>query len=644
MDRIKFYSKYDFTNNMNINNIINFTNNFDCEIEEYSINDVLEYFNIIKFSKDNDIKETIINETNKKFDDVLKIIQKRIGKFNGKNKESFLSLYNEVDSIYRKDFFELIGRDDILKNIKELEFEELLNNPNFHYNLILKYEKIVKKFDEIIAKYMIEDSKCAEIIISKYIYEKDTNIDEIHLPKSLTQNKKDKIIIKYIESDNVNLRYLGMIINFPNKFELKISDKIKLKAKRRYIQESNKIFKNSTSIETEFEIIYDKNQEEPVTYYVNKNIFKCSVSTKWIEENLDYNTLLNNFIYIFSFFDMQMRLSLVSYLSEIGSLERHILLEDSKYFYKTSTAFNHKDIISNCAMRAYIEKLDKYNIRIEEIIEWFFKYYLKDEFGIENFIVDMPTVNTSYLEKCKLIAIEIDKIIKQYQYYIQDGEIDEELLQISSSSINFRNCMSMVNNKYVYPNSEIFNIASYLLFSDQSMLGYLPHIGIEYNEFYELIIKEKVKLSDFENYQISYIEWLIENNFIMEDECGYLQFINTNKIYMFLDLYKKGVMSYWNCNEELRNEIDILINENIVKFDNKLFTSDEQDYLNYYLNNSNFGNSLALRNRYVHGSQSNNNKLHKENYFIFLKIVIIIIVKINDDLCINQIANEKIRV
>ena len=72
-----------------------------------------------------------------------------------------------------------------------------------------------------------------------------------------------------------------------------------------------------------------------------------------------------------------------------------------------------------------------------------------------------------------------------------------------------------------------------------------------------------------------------------------------------------------------------------------MFTNDEQDYLNYHLNNSDFGNSLALRNRYVHGSQSNDDKLHKENYFIFLKIVIIIIVKINDDLCIKQIAEEK---
>ena len=300
MGRIKFYSKYDLTTNMNINNIINFTNNFNYEIEEYNINDVLEYFNIIKFSKDNEIKERIINETNKKFNEVLKIIQRRIGKFNGKNKESFLSLYNEVDFIYREDFFELIKRDDILNNIKDLDFEELLNNPNFHYNLILKHEKIVKNFDEIITKYMIEDSECTEIIIGKYIYEKDQNRDKIYLPKSLTQKNREEIIIKYIESDNVNLRYLGMIINFPNKFELKVSDKIKLKAKRRYIQESNKIFKNSTSIETEFEIIYDKNQEDPVIYSSDNNIFKCSVSTKWIEENLDYNTLLNNFIYIFN--------------------------------------------------------------------------------------------------------------------------------------------------------------------------------------------------------------------------------------------------------------------------------------------------------------------------------------------------------
>ena len=117
------------------------------------------------------------------------------------------------------------------------------------------------------------------LYVYKYIYEKNQNRDEIYLPKSLTQNNKEEIIVKYIESENVNLRYLGMVINFPNKFkELNISDKIKLKAKGRYIQESNKIFKNSTGIETEVEVTYDKNQEEPVIYSVDKNICRVSVS------------------------------------------------------------------------------------------------------------------------------------------------------------------------------------------------------------------------------------------------------------------------------------------------------------------------------------------------------------------------------
>lgn len=55
--------------------------------------------------------------------------------------------------------------------------------------------------------------------------------------------------------------------------------------------------------------------------------------------------------------------------------------------------------------------------------------------------------------------------------------------------------MSIVNNKIMYIRIlKALDIASYLLFSVQSMMGYLPHIGIEYNEFYKLIIKEKVKL------------------------------------------------------------------------------------------------------------------------------------------------------
>ena len=84
----------------------------------------------------------------------------------------------------------------------------LLNNPNFHYNLILKHEKIVKKFDEIITKYMIEDSECAEIIIGKYIYEKNQNRDEIYLPCLLyTSILTSKYILRVIGKPTEAIRF-----------------------------------------------------------------------------------------------------------------------------------------------------------------------------------------------------------------------------------------------------------------------------------------------------------------------------------------------------------------------------------------------------------------------------------------------------
>ena len=104
MERIKFYSKYHLTSSSIIKSIIEFVNNFRDEREEYNINDVLEYFNIIKFSKDDEFEKIIINETNKKFDEVLKIINKKIGKFIGENKDSFLSIYEEVEIEYKEDF------------------------------------------------------------------------------------------------------------------------------------------------------------------------------------------------------------------------------------------------------------------------------------------------------------------------------------------------------------------------------------------------------------------------------------------------------------------------------------------------------------------------------------------------------------
>lgn len=68
------------------------------------------------------------------------------------------------------------------------------------------------------------------------------------------------------------------------------------------------------------------------------------------------------------------------------------------------------------------------------MIEWFFYFHLKDECQISNFIVKMLSSEATYFEICRTIIPEIVRILKQYNALIEDGMIDQELIQISSSS------------------------------------------------------------------------------------------------------------------------------------------------------------------------------------------------------------------
>lgn len=639
MEWIKFYSEYDMSSGTNVRNIIEFVNEFNDNQDEDNINKILMYFNIIKFYDVENFKNEIDTETEGRANDVIRVIKRKIGKYIGVHKlYGFLNLYQDVDMSYKEDFLELVEKYNIYDHIEKQDFEHFVKNSNLHFSVILRYIKIVNAFDEALREYMLQDNSSASVLLRKYFYNEDVKKNENFLPQSLTEEDKEKILLNYIESENPNTNHLEMIINFPSNSELKVGDRVKLKAKRRYKEEVEKIFSGNNGIKIGVAITYPENQKEEVIYSRNGMTTECSVSRSWIENNQDFNTLWNNFIYIFEFFDFQLRLNLVSKLSEVGIFER-LARTNSKHLYKDFSAFKHNDMMSIVQIHSYIEVLNSYEIRLEEMIEWFFKVYLFEEFGISNYVVKMPTNSSSDFEKCRAILPEIDSILKQYKLYLEDGEIDQELLQVSSSHMFFKDCISCVDKKYAYPATGVFDTASNLLFSDQSGIFYLPEISEKYKNFYHLLMCEKVSLNDFTEYQIEGIEWLIENHLIYEDGDGYLKFANHSRARIFAELYYNEVISYWNCDSELRDEIDILINEDVLKFDNKLFTKGEQEYFDYHLNKSKFSNSLDLRNSYLHGTQTNDDELHKMNYLKFLKLIVIIIVKLNDDLCIRAISD-----
>ena len=86
-----------------------------------------------------------------------------------------------------------------------------------------------------------------------------------------------------------------------------------------------------------------------------------------------------------------------------------------------------------------------------------------------------------------------------------------------------------------------------------------------------------------------------------------------------------------------------MASENIILFGSSLFSKPEQAYFNYFLNKSEFTNGLDLRNSYLHGTQANPNETHTHEYayFTYMKLLVLTMLKMDDDLQISNAINNK---
>lgn len=636
MDRVKFYSNIDMSSGYNFNKALDVIKKLQETNDNYSINDILEMFNILKFYNKEWLKY-VEEEKQKLCKNSEKVINKIICKYcKSINEDNLMKLLSEVDLNYIDDFFEFIDKYKIYNRISAPIFEKILKKKEKYLYYILDNKNLVNYYDKEIKQSLVETTKSAEIILNTYEVE-HVNYNKKYFPKSLSLEDKENIFINYIKSDNSNLNYLRIIVNLQSTSELNISDKTKLLAKRKVEEEEKNFFDKNAGIEMATTVKFSKKIKKAYEFKIDNQNWDFTYNLNWIEENKDdYSTLLNNFIYLFGYVDSQMRFALVSKLSYMGIFERSLFMH-SKRDYHTSMAFNRLNQLADLQMVGYYGQLQKLNVRLEDIIAWFFSGYLQTEFKIENYNISMPSKDCNYLEKCRTLLPEIDSCLKQYNYYVEDSVIDSELLGISSTHLLFKNVKSLLKNKYVYPIDQKFDLISYYLFSDQCMLAYVEKIKEKYSSFYDLIINENIKEDEIVRYEQNSLKKLIDDGYIIIDENGHIKFKNKKQILILKDITENEVISYWKLSKSERIEVDNLVKKGILKYDSSLFSKPEQDYLNYYLNKASFINSLDLRNMYSHGTQPfGDENIHYTNYIRFLKLFILIIIKINDELCIQD--------
>ncbi|WP_400260904.1 hypothetical protein ACFX5U_12540 [Sphingobacterium sp. SG20118] len=643
MRRIQFFSTRDFASGHYLKELENRFTEIDKK-ESLDINDHIELYNAKLYldhemylntwdeKKRKEIKDKAENDWN----NVKKAFLTTV------NSESLFNLFEQLDFHYRNHFWEIIDQLKVYKAISNDALLKVLESKPKEIKNILKQPRIVTAFSTTIRDFLLTHPDCAELLLETEQSE-DKN-QKLNFPKSLTHGDKEKIICDYLDLEKPNLNFVSLIEFAKDSPELKLSNKTRLKAKRTH-NKLSELFFNSNLATTQvygIDISTVEEQEKEVLYRYEDNILKISYNYSFLKSLLDAEDLAMLFHDLFHFTDEQGLFTLISKESESSTLESIFMRSQNEYHI--SMAFRRKDMLSLYQIFLLQTLLEKEQRSFSKIIDKHLSKLSAVDHELKKLYFNLPSENLKDEEKIRIIAPSLESLLSQYQLYVNDGEIDFELLSISSKPISFSGLNSNVPTKYIYPNldTEIGNLF-HLFFSDQSMLHYIEPYEDKYDNFYLLLANENnIPFESFEEYMKPQINKLIEEGHLYIDNHNFLRIKNEIKLFVYYKLHENGVINYWHFPPQFRKELDILVHEGLCYTESTLFTKSEVTYLNYYLNKKEFTNGPDLRNKYLHGANIPNDESSNMDYLAYLRIVILCLLKIEDDLILIEEAKDTI--
>ncbi len=625
---VRFYGKSDLGNAWQLQMAETVLSSFTPDKNYENVNEIIELYNVQRLIDSGVALDSWSPEQHQSYKDTVRLFNRPVGTFFSQiSDDNFLEIISTVSILYMDDFWKLFVRFKVFKRVSSALFENYLKSPGTMLHPILENKILVDCYGTQLANVMRTSDQTVRILVTKYL---ETTTTQLFIPKELKAEEFEPIFLKYIESKQVNPKVLQLIYSGQSTKECPISDKLRLKARRaaERFWDNNKetMTLRSYSIGVGLGFVEQSNAKE---IKQDGATIQLTYDIGWLEDSLDYPTILNNFFYLFEMFDGYFRSSLVSVKSQMSAFE-HVFAPQGIKFYKKGMQFDIKNNASTLQTALYYDFLKNHNIDLEEVFKWFFETYLPEEFGVQGLSMSVSSPSATYVERCRSLASEMDGVFKQFRMYVLDGEIDRELFEMSSEHIVISNIPSLISNKYAYPKSEDLKKEIVALFSDQSVLAYIEKTKSKYRTLFELLTHEKVKLSDFVEWQQQYIRWLSEKGSvsIADDETIFMCY---DRIWVLKDIYDNDVACVYNT--PYPAVIQNMISTGDLRLGSTLFTEPEQDYLNYVLNKSEFSNGLDLRNKYIHSTYPKKENVQRTDYITLLKLMVLVVTKINDELC-----------
>ncbi len=625
VEKIKYYDSSDLAYDYMIERAIQFVDQYGESPNFNNINLVLAAYNVYLLLTKAKLKSAYLH-----YASIAKTYIKHCNiYFSNLNNDNIKCSHNIPMQLYQEDYWQLFNNTKLYYSIDKKIVKFLLYKLTPSLTAILKHPQIVNVYSREITCYIIKNQYSILFILDYYFTYNKESTKKFILPKELTSKILLWLINKKLSSNNISPQYLRLIENSTNS-TLIIPDKMKVKAKRCRKQIESEILSTNSSMISNMKIVFI-NIDELIKIDFQPPNLTITLDKSWIDENNHNDYLFANLFIFYFICDINYRAKFIANKTDSTKLEDLISKPLGLNDYFQPLLSRIQEDLAHLFIMSYDKLLLTQNKRIEDLLKWFYTEFIAEEFHVHKFIFNSSSTNTTFIEKCRNLCSEIDSILKQYQLYYENNDIDRDLLEINSKPLLFSQLESYDKNKYAYiVDTEYINSMN-LLFSDQSYLNLITKLLDTNKTFISEIINPTIDLflTDFDESQKKLIKKLQQQQLIILNQQNQI-IAKKNNIEVLKDFYE----NFCICNKAYQKQLNKLNIE--CKYTNSLFSTSEVDYLNFILNKKQFPNGHDLRNKYIHGSQSQNEISQLNDYYLLLMIHCFIALKIYDEL-----ANRK---
>jgi hypothetical protein len=633
--RVKFYGLNDRGTYFQVEQAIGILERYDPSSTALSLSDALELYNTQLFAEHDVFPDSCTAGQRAACKALIPKLRATVGRFFSTISDATLaSIVVDVDSRYYDDLLELFARHRVYERCSAAVALPALEQIGIGVGAMLTNQRLVQCYDQDVRARLVADPLNAEPLISKYL-DKDAR-HSAYLPASFTDTDARALFDGYLDSADANPNFVKLIATARPTPENRIDAKLKLKAKRKDNAWTEEFFRNNAGMKSGSVVGISDTQTEPVTMSQDNLVATFSYGRRWLEASLDYPTILNNFLYLFEFADYRMLLRLPSFQADLSVFERFMGVT-GRETYRSGIVFRFKEQSSFLQMALYSQFLQTQDIELESVIAWFFAEYLAKEFGAANFNFIPSSKTSSYLEKARHLFSEMESVIKQFSLYAENGQLDTDLLTITSEQVKYGSIPSLMVGKYVYASDDqVIRGILHLLFSDQSGLTYIND-DLRATNGAQLLFDNEVAYDDFHAHQKPNLDYLIGLG-VLENTGTRIQLADVSQFRILQTLFHTEAVSYYHYSAKSRKCIDDMAAKGWLIREESLLTHSEASYFNYYLNQSEFSDGPDLRNKYLHGTQAggSDERRHFDTYITALKLLIALVIKMNDELWLRD--------